>query len=161
VRCPYCTADRDRVVDSRPVEAGAAIRRRRECLACSQRFSTYERAEQPPLLVAKRSGAAEPFDRDKVLVGMSRATKNLAVTPEQIRRAAARVEARVRDLGRRRVSSDEVGQEVLAALRDLDQVAYLRFASVYKGFTSTEDFRRELADLDPEPPPGPLTPPGP
>jgi transcriptional repressor NrdR len=148
VRCPYCANDHDRVVDSRPAEDAAAIRRRRECLACGERFSTYERPEQLVLLVRKRSGDTEPFDREKILAGMAKATKNLSVTPEQTRRQAARVEARVRSLGRRTVASEVVGQEVLAALRELDQVAYVRFASVYKGFTTPADFLRELADLD-------------
>jgi transcriptional repressor NrdR len=153
VQCPYCDADDDRVVDSRAAEAGAAIRRRRECLACGQRFSTYERVEQPHLTVAKRDGSAEPFDAAKVQAGIAKATKNLAVTPDGVRLATARVEARVRALGRRQVDSDAIGAEVLAALRDLDHVAYVRFASVYKGFTTPEDFVRELADLAGEPPP--------
>jgi len=148
VRCPYCGVDRDRVVDSRPVDDGEAIRRRRECLACQQRFSTYERAEQAPLVVRKRSGRTEPFDRDKVLSGIVRATKNLPLEPDAIRRVVARVEARLRATGRRELRSEEVGAEVLDALRDLDPVAYVRFASVYKGFTSPDDFVRELASLE-------------
>lgn len=148
MRCPYCAADDDRVIDSRPSEEGAAIRRRRECLGCGQRFSTYERAEQVAIAVRKRSGEVEPFDREKVLSGIEKATKNLAVTPEAVRRAVAGVEARVRGVGRREVPSELVGAEVLAALRDLDAVAYMRFASVYKGFTSAEDFARELAHLE-------------
>jgi transcriptional repressor NrdR len=155
VRCPYCTADNDRVVDSRAAEDGGAIRRRRECRACGQRFSTYERAEHPALIVRKRNGVLEPFDRAKVLAGIEKATKNLAVSAEDVRRASARVEAGLRGLGRREVPSEAVGAEVLAALRDLDHVAYMRFASVYKGFTSPDDFRRELASLEKEAPPKP------
>jgi transcriptional repressor NrdR len=149
VRCPYCTADDDRVIDSRAAEEGAAVRRRRECRACQQRFSTYERAEQLALTVRKRDGETEPFDRDKMVAGIDKATKNLPVPEDAVRRAVARVEARVRALGKREVGSETIGAEVLAALRDLDPVAYVRFASVYKGFTTAEDFRRELASLDP------------
>lgn len=153
MRCPYCSEDHDRVVDSRPAEEGAAIRRRRQCLRCGERFSTYERAEQPAIAVRKRSGESEPFSRDKVRAGMQKATKNLAVTEQAVGAAAAAVEARVRALGRREVGSDVVGAEVLTALRDLDSVAYMRFASVYKNFTSPEDFRRELASLEKDAPP--------
>lgn len=147
MRCPYCDADDDRVVDSRSCEEGGAVRRRRECRSCTQRFSTYERAEQLAVLVRKRNGELEPFDRDKVATGIHRATKNLAVHEQDVRRALAGVEARVRALGKREVQSELIGAEVLAALRDLDGVAYVRFASVYKGFTSTDDFARELASL--------------
>lgn len=148
MRCPYCGIDDDRVVDSRASEEGTAIRRRRECHACAQRFSTYERAEQLVLSVRKRSGVVEPFDRAKIIAGMSKATKNLPVEDAAVRRAVTRVEARIRALGKRQVASTLIGAEVLAALRDLDPVAYVRFASVHKGFTSPEDFARELAALD-------------
>ncbi|HWB71612.1 MAG TPA: transcriptional regulator NrdR [Egibacteraceae bacterium] len=151
MRCPYCGADDDRVVDSRPADRGSAVRRRRACRGCGQRFSTYERAEQAPLTVRKRGGAAEPFDRDKVAAGVAKATKNLPAQTELVGQAVARVEARLRDLGRREVSSEEVGVQVLEALRALDPVAYVRFASVYKGFTSPRDFARELADLERDP----------
>jgi transcriptional repressor NrdR len=147
MRCPYCAADNDRVVDSRGAEAGAAIRRRRQCRACGQRFSTYERIEQAALTVRKHSGAEEPFDQRKLLAGIEKATANLALPEDAPRRAAAQVEARVRALGRREVPSELIGAEVLTALRALHHVAYVRFASVYKGFTSPEDFVRELADL--------------
>lgn len=153
MRCPYCAADDDRVIDSRSAEDGAAIRRRRECGGCGQRFSTYERADDSMVLVVKRGGVTEPFTRDKVSSGMQRATKNLAIDPEALRRAAAQVEARVRGLRQRRVPSEVVGAEVLDALKNLDHVAYMRFASVYKGFTSPEDFHRELAGLEKDSPP--------
>ncbi|MBA2529948.1 MAG: transcriptional repressor NrdR [Euzebyales bacterium] len=148
MRCPYCSVDADRVVDSRPAEDGEAIRRRRQCRSCGQRFSTYERTERVALTVRKRGGAVEPFDRAKIVAGVDKATKNLAVAPEALRRAVAAVEARVRTLGRREVPSELIGAEVLAALRELDPVAYMRFASVYKGFTTPDDFVRELATLD-------------
>jgi transcriptional repressor NrdR len=148
MRCPFCGIDDDRVVDSRPVDDGAAIRRRRECRACAQRFSTYERPEQATLMVRKHSGAEEPFDRRKLLAGIEKATANLSLPPDAALRAAVQVEARIRGLGRREVPSERIGAEVLTALRDLHQVAYVRFASVYKGFTSPEDFVRELAGLE-------------
>jgi transcriptional repressor NrdR len=147
MRCPYCDTDRDRVIDSRPAEDGAAVRRRRECSGCGQRFSTYERTEQALVAVRKRSGELEPFDRAKIMAGMDKATKNLPLEADAVRRASAAIEARVRSLGRREVPSELIGAEVLAALRDLDAVAYVRFASVYKGFTSPQDFARELANL--------------
>ena len=148
MRCPYCDTDEDRVIDSRSAQDGHAIRRRRACLACGQRFSTYERVEQAPLLVRKRSGSVEPFDSEKVAKGMARATKNLALEPGAVRRAVAGVEGRLREQHRREVDSETVGAAVLDALRTLHEVAYLRFASVYKSFTRTEDFQRELAALE-------------
>lgn len=153
MRCPYCQADDDRVVDSRTADAGAAIRRRRECRACGQRFSTYERAESIGVLIRKRSGIAEPYEVAKVRSGIEKATKNLAVTPSAVDAAVAAIDARVRNSGRRQIPSTELGAEVLAALRELDPVAYMRFASVYKGFTSAEDFTRELASLEKDTPP--------
>ena len=155
MRCPYCQTDDDRVVDSRGAEAGAAIRRRRQCNGCGQRFSTYERAEQVGVLIRKRSGIAEPFDVDKVRSGIEKATKNLPIAPSAVDDAVAAVEAAVRSSGRREIDSKDVGAEVLAALRQLDHVAYMRFASVYKGFTSPDDFTRELATLEKEAPPKP------
>lgn len=155
MRCPYCSLDDDRVVDSRAADDGSAVRRRRACRACGQRFSTYERAEQSTLVVRKRNGMVEAYDRTKVLAGVAKATKNLKVDAEDVRRTAAGVEARLRALGTRQVDSQAVGTEVLAGLRELDHVAYVRFASVYKGFTSPDDFRRELASLEKAAPPKP------
>lgn len=148
MRCPYCATDRDRVVDSRPAEDGRAIRRRRECEACRQRYSTYERVEHSPLAVRKRSGELQPFDPDRVSEGMHKATANLDLDPEQVRIAAARVEAHLRAMGRREIGTDEIGGHVLEALRSLHHVAYLRFASVHKSFTSADDFAKALAALD-------------
>jgi len=157
VRCPSCGVDEDRVVDSRAAEGGAAIRRRRECLRCGERFSTVERAEFQGLSVRKRGGGLEPFARDKLAAGIRKAAANLNLEPEVVEDVIAGIEARLFRLGRREVQSDLVGTEVLESLRALHPVAYLRFASVYKGFTDTEDFRRELANL--EPPAGSPAPP--
>ena len=136
------------MVDSRPAEEGAAIRRRRACLACGHRFSTYERVERAPLAVRKRDGTVQPFAPERVLRGIRRAAANLGLGEDELVRAAAQVEARIREAGARTVPSDRIGIEVLDVLRHLNPVAYVRFASVYKGFTSPDDFVRELATLE-------------
>jgi transcriptional repressor NrdR len=146
MRCPWCAADDDRVVDSRPADGGAATRRRRECAACGRRFTTFERVEGVGLIVIKRDGAMEPFDREKVAAGITKAIKNRPVTPDQVRHVVDRVEERLRRRGPE-VTSQQVGLEVLAALAKLDQVAYMRFASVYKDFQEITDFERELGVL--------------
>lgn len=153
MRCPYCKTDDDRVVDSRTAEQGEAIRRRRECRSCTRRFSTYERVEAMGILVRKRSGIAEPYDRNKVQDGIEKATKNLTVSPETVADAVAAVDDHIRSAGLREVPSEMIGAEVLAVLRTIDPVAYMRFASVYKNFTSPEDFTRELAHLEKDAPP--------
>ncbi|HEX2050508.1 MAG TPA: transcriptional regulator NrdR [Actinomycetota bacterium] len=147
MRCPYCRSEEDRVVDSRVAERGRAIRRRRECLGCGRRFTTFERVEETPPTVVKRDGSEEPFARSKMVEGIRRAVKNRPVTPEQIDALADEVEDAVRLDGRRRIPSSEIGREVLDRLRALDDVAYLRFASVYKGFQELTDFERELLSL--------------
>lgn len=152
MRCPGCGIDDDRVVDSRPTSAGDAIRRRRECRGCGLRFTTFERLELPDVLIRKRSGAVAPFDRQKVLEGMSRAAKG-RVPIEALERAATAVEHAIRGHGLRELSSEHVGLQVLAELRDLDPVAYVRFASVYKDFQGPEDFEKELSSLRKEAPP--------
>lgn len=152
MRCPACGNSEDRVVDSRPSEAGESIRRRRECLTCGGRFTTFERIERPELLVRKRSGHILPFARSKVLDGMVRAAKG-RIAAEQLEQAAAAVETAIRDLGQPEVASEQVGLQVLAQLRDLDEVTYVRYASVYKDFQDTEDFMQELSGLRKEAPP--------
>ncbi|HEY7931977.1 MAG TPA: transcriptional regulator NrdR [Acidimicrobiales bacterium] len=146
MRCPFCTADDDRVVDSRLAEDGVAIRRRRECAACGQRFTTYERIEEAGLYIVKRSGEREPFDRVKILNGVRAAAKNRPVDDDALAQLVVKVEESMRLLGRD-VTSEEVGVATLDALRDLDDVAYVRFASVYKGFEGTDDFAREIGML--------------
>jgi transcriptional repressor NrdR len=131
------------VVDSRPAEEGAAIRRRRACDACGRRFTTFERAYGVGLRVIKRDGAKDPYDREKVAAGIRKAIKNRPVTEEQVEDLTRRVEDRLRRKGPE-VTTQEVGVEVLAELRRLDEVAYLRFASVYKDFQEVTDFEREL-----------------
>jgi transcriptional repressor NrdR len=146
MRCPWCGADDDRVVDSRPADGGSAIRRRRACGACGRRFSTYERVERVGLMVRKRDGTVEPFDREKVANGIAKATKNRPVSSVEVEEMVDRVEGRLRRKGPQ-VTSDQVGIAVLQQLRKVDEVAYLRFASVYKDFQELTDFERELGSL--------------
>jgi transcriptional repressor NrdR len=146
MRCPFCAADDDRVVDSRLAEDGVAIRRRRECAACQHRFTTFERIEEVGLYLIKRSGEREPFDRLKILGGVRAACKNRPVDEEVQMALALGVEESMRLLNRD-VTSEEVGLATLEALRLVDDVAYVRFASVYKGFEDTEDFAREIGML--------------
>lgn len=134
------------MVDSRASDDGSAIRRRRECLTCGRRFTTFERLEEAPLLVVKRSGEREPFDRSKIVAGLRAAAKNRPVDTSQLEDLATAVEDHVR-LGGGDVASQDVGLTVLERLRDLDQVAYVRFASVYKEFDDPADFARELGLL--------------
>jgi transcriptional repressor NrdR len=146
VRCPFCSADDDRVVDSRLAEDGVAIRRRRECANCSQRYTTFERIEEIAVYVVKRSGEREPFAREKILSGVRSAAKNRPVDDQVLEGLVLGVEESMRLLNRD-VTSEEVGMATLEALRDIDDVAYVRFASVYKGFEGTEDFAREIGML--------------
>lgn len=146
MRCPACSSLDDKVVDSRLADDGAAIRRRRECLACGRRFTTFERTEEAPLVVVKRSGDREPFARTKIVAGMQSAAKNRPVTVEQMDELAAELEEAVRSRGGQ-ATSEEIGLSVLERLRELDEVAYLRFASVYKGFSDVGDFEREAGLL--------------
>lgn len=146
MRCPRCASLDDKVVDSRAAEDGSAIRRRRECLGCGQRFTTYERLEEVPFVVLKRSGVREPFDRVKVATGIEAAAKNRPVSVEQIAAMAADIEESLRIVGSE-VRTEDVGLAVLDRLRAVDEVAYLRFASVYKGFSAAGDFEREAGLL--------------
>lgn len=146
VRCPRCSGTEDRVIDSRTADDGGAIRRRRECVSCGQRFTTYERLEEVPFLIIKRSGAREPFERAKVVSGMQAAAKNRPLSLPDLEQIAAELEESLR-LEAPEVTSQQVGLAVLDALRSRDHVAYLRFASVYKGFTDAGDFEREAGLL--------------
>jgi transcriptional repressor NrdR len=146
VRCPWCSVDDDRVVDSRLADDGAAIRRRRECLSCGRRFTTFERVDELPLWVVKRSGDREPFDRTKIVVGVRAATKNRPITEDEMADLAQQVEDALRERGNE-PTSQQVGLAVLEQLKALDDVAYVRFASVYKGFEDVGDFEREVGLL--------------
>lgn len=146
MRCPWCHHEDDRVVDSRPADGGAAIRRRRQCISCGRRYTTFERVEELGLTVVKRDGSREPYEREKLIAGVHKAIVNRPVTEEQVFALADRVEGRLRRKGPE-VTSQDVGIEVLSALGKLDQVAYMRFASVYKDFQEVTDFERELGAL--------------
>ncbi|MFF0456580.1 transcriptional regulator NrdR [Nocardia africana] len=144
MHCPYCRHPDSRVVDSREAEEGSAIRRRRACPQCGRRFTTVETAI---LSVVKRSGVTEPFSREKVIRGVRRACQGREVDDDALNLLAQQVEDAVRAKGSPEVPSHEVGLAILGPLRDLDEVAYLRFASVYRSFSSADDFEREIADL--------------
>jgi transcriptional repressor NrdR len=144
--CPVCGAPSTRVVDSRPAEGGQSIRRRRECEGCNQRFTTYERLE-PQLMVRKRNGRLEPFSATKLAAGIAAALADRPVSGSSIDRLVEEVEASCHGTGSQ-VSSEEIGREVLQRLRALDEVGYVRFASVYKDFQGAADFEKEVAALE-------------
>ena len=144
MRCPFCRHSDSRVVDSREVVDRQAIRRRRACPECGRRFTTVE---ELVLAVVKRSGVTEPFSRDKVVRGVHRACQGRPVDEDALQQLAHRVEETIRSLGTAEVPSQEVGLAILGPLRDLDEVAYLRFASVYRSFSSIEDFEKEIRGL--------------
>lgn len=146
MRCPYCLVDDDKVVDSRPGDDGQAVRRRRECLACGRRFTTQERVVELPLIVVKRSGQREPFDRSKLAGGIERAVAGSTVPAATVDALAAEVEEEARAAGAE-VSSETLGLGVLERLRAVDPVSYLRFASVYQGFETPADFERAALEL--------------
>ena len=146
MRCPWCQSLDDKVVDSRLGEDGGAIRRRRECLSCGRRYTTYERLAEAPLWVTKRGGLREPFDRAKLVAGLRAATKNRPFGEDELDALAQHVEDSLREIGAE-VSSQQIGISVLERLRDVDEVAYVRFASVYKGFDDIGDFQREVGLL--------------
>jgi len=144
MRCPFCRYPDSRVIDSREIDDGQAIRRRRSCPECSRRFTTLEGSL---LSVVKRSGVTEPFDRSKVIAGVTRACQGRPVDADAIALLAQAVEETVRGSGQAEVQSQDVGLAILGPLRDLDEVAYLRFASVYRSFTSAADFAAEIQDM--------------
>ena len=144
MRCPFCRHNDSRVIDSRTADDGTAIRRRRSCPECGKRFTTQETVI---LMVGKRSGVTEPFTRDKIVRGVRRACQGRPVTEDQLANLAQRVEDAIRSRGSAEIPSHEVGLAILGPLRDLDEVAYLRFASVYRGFESLADFEDEITAL--------------
>lgn len=146
MNCPYCQAYDDKVVDSRPSEDGGAVRRRRECLSCGRRYTTHERAVELPLMVVKRSGLREPFDRAKIADGIEKALAGAEIAPEALEAIVDGIEEDAR-ASAPEVASEQLGLGVLERLREVDQVSYLRFASVYKGFNAAADFEREAVEL--------------
>ena len=147
MRCPYCSYSESKVIDSRPAEEGTTIRRRRECLSCGKRFTTYEIMERLPLLVIKRDGSRQSFDRMKVIGGMVKACEKRPVPVDEIERVADEIEQELQSSLEREVSSAQIGEMIMDRLKDLDQVAYVRFASVYRQFKDINTFLEELNKL--------------
>ena len=147
MKCPFCTATNNGVIDSRETEDGRATRRRRLCAACDRRFTTYERAEEITLFLVKKDGRRQAFNREKLVAGMRRACEKRPVSAASIDDAAGEIERRARDVGEREIASPWFGEQVMDVLRRLDEVAYVRFASVYRSFRDVEEFARELETL--------------
>lgn len=147
MKCPFCDATEIKVVDSRDTESRDAIRRRRECLNCQRRFTTYERVEETPMTVIKRAGEREVFSRPKLLNGLLRACEKRPIETSTLERLIDEIEAELRNEFKTDVPSAEIGERALAKLRELDKVAYVRFASVYRKFEDVEEFQRVLAKL--------------
>lgn len=147
MNCPYCHHPDSKVLDSRPTEEGHAIRRRRECLQCGRRFTTYEKVEEVPLMVVKKDGRRVAFDRGKVLAGIVKACEKRPIPLARLEEVADEIERDLRNRMEPEVPSTEIGEKVMEKLRDLDEVAYVRFASVYRQFTDINRFREELEKL--------------
>lgn len=152
MRCPFCGADDTKVIDSRLANEGAAVRRRRECLTCAERFTTFETAELVMPRIVKRDGSRVPFDEDKLRAGMLRALEKRPVPTEKVDDAVNHIKHRLSTSGEREVNSRALGEWVMDELRQLDQVAYVRFASVYRSFQDVNAFREEIARLEQETP---------
>jgi len=147
MKCPFCSFPDTRVIDSRLGKDGDVIRRRRECETCRKRFTTYERVEETLPAIVKKDGGREAFDRRKVVAGLKKACEKRPVSIEAIEQTADRVEQRLLETGEREVPSSMIGEAIMEALHQLDQVAYVRFASVYRDFKDAEEFMREISDL--------------
>lgn len=153
MHCPFCAENDTRVVDSRLVSEGDQVRRRRECIACRERFTTYEKAELSLPRVVKRDGSRVPFDEDRLRAGMLRALEKRPVESERVEQAVGRIKRGLMAGGEREIPSRLIGEHVMAALGELDQVAYVRFASVYRSFQDVSAFREEVERLEKEPSP--------
>ena len=147
MKCPYCSYSESRVIDSRPAEEGATIRRRRECLSCQKRFTTYEIMERIPLVVIKKDGCREPFDKMKLVNGMLRACEKRPVPLQDLQKAADEIELELQNMLEREISTEIIGEMVMTRLKGLDEVAYVRFASVYRQFKDINTFMDELTKL--------------
>ncbi len=150
MKCPRCGMDEDKVIDSRAVRDGRAVRRRRECTACGDRYTTYEAVETRPIVVIKRGGQRVPYDRSKVILGVTKACEKRPVSLEEIEIIVDRVEHELASSGRREVESSQIGELVLGVLHEVDDVAYVRFASVYRSFQNVGEFAGLLQDLQEE-----------
>lgn len=148
MNCPFCGSSESKVVDSRTVNRESSVRRRRECLSCSQRFTTYEYIVSQPLLVIKKSGAREEFDRSRIEASMKIACNKRPVPAQELMDAVGRVQGQIEELGKAEVPSAAIGEMVMAQLKELDKVAYIRFASVYREFADIGAFRAEIDQLE-------------
>ena len=144
MRCPYCRSKRDKVIDSRSVRGNQAVRRRRECLKCHKRYTTYEYIEAVSLLVVKSDGRREPFDRQKILSGLTKACEKRPISLEKLENIVNKIEIQLQNNFSKEVKSKEIGEMIMKALRSLDEVAYVRFASVYRQFRDVSHFMKEL-----------------
>ncbi|MFH1406756.1 MAG: transcriptional regulator NrdR [Candidatus Omnitrophota bacterium] len=147
MKCPYCGNIEDKVIDSRSSSEGESIRRRRECLKCQRRYTTYEYVERTPLMVVKKDGTREAYDRKKILSGLLKACEKRPVSMEKVEEVVEEIERTLMKTYEREVNSKEIGELVMQKLHDLDQVAYVRFASVYRQFKDISEFMKELKDL--------------
>lgn len=147
MKCPFCSHLEDKVVDSREGKDGQVIRRRRECLGCERRFTSYERIDEIALMVVKKDERREPYDRNKVLGGLRRACEKRPVSPQALESIADRIEQRLQETPEREIPTQVIGETVMEALRELDTVAYVRFASVYRQFQDVDQFMRELKGI--------------
>jgi transcriptional repressor NrdR len=147
VKCPFCDELEDKVVDSRMAKEGGVIRRRRECLACKRRYTTYERVEESLPMVVKKDGRREPFDRSKILSGLKKACEKRPISIATIEALTDKIEKHIQEMGETEIQSRTIGEEVMAVLHQLDQVAYVRFASVYREFKDIDQFMDELKAL--------------
>lgn len=147
MRCPFCQDPENKVIDSRESQEGSVIRRRRECLGCKRRFTTYERVEELMPLIAKKDGRREAYDREKLLSGLKKACEKRPVSMEQLENLADEVERKLQEMGEKEVPSSLLGEELMKRLHELDEVAYVRFASVYRSFRDISEFMTELKDL--------------
>jgi len=151
MRCPFCRDPENKVIDSRESHEGLVIRRRRECLACKRRFTTYERIEELLPLIVKKDGRREAFDREKVLAGLKKACEKRPVSVDQLESVVHGLESRLQEMGEKEVGSGVVGEQLMRELAELDQVAYVRFASVYRSFRDIAEFMDELKELIDDP----------
>ena len=147
MKCPYCDFTDSKVIDSRPTEEGTSIRRRRECISCGKRFTTYEKVESIPVMVIKKDQTREPFDRNKVLNGIIKACEKRPVEAEKMVDMVDNIEAEIQNLMDREITSDQIGEMVMNELKNTDEVAYVRFASVYRQFKDIDTFMHELNKL--------------
>jgi transcriptional repressor NrdR len=147
VKCPYCAHLGDKVVDSRESKEGEVIRRRRECLECGRRFTSYERIDEIPYMVVKKDGSRERFERQKLIGGMLKACEKRPVSVAALEKVADGIEATLQERPEKEIATADIGRQVMAALKDLDEVAYVRFASVYRNFRDISEFRKQLEEL--------------